>query len=142
MYSMLAYRRARRLLMVPADTYPAPTAPPHGAACSPSVATNIGGTTITVTGTGFVTSWGANCVESVFFGSTHAASFAVVSATSLTAVTPAHSVGAVAVVVNTLGGCLSLPSGVTFVAVSSGNLLSEASGTLTTEAGDRLSKES
>ncbi len=110
MRSMLAYRKARRLLMVPADTYPTPTA----TACSPTSASHLGGDTITVTGTGFVTAWGANCVESVLFGSTHAASFTVVSATSLTAVTPAHAVGAVAVVVNTLGGCASKASGVTF----------------------------
>lgn len=108
--SMLAYRKARRLLMVPADTYPTPTV----SACSPTSATHLGGTTVTVTGTGFITAWGANCVESVLFGSTHAASFSVVSATSLTAVTPAHTAEAVAVVVNTLGGCASKASGVTF----------------------------
>ncbi len=93
-----------------ADTYPTPTA----TACSPTSAVAAGGTTITVTGTGFMTSWGVSTVQSVYFGMTHAASFAVVSATSLTAVTPAHAAGAVAVVVNTMGGCAVKTAGVTF----------------------------
>ncbi len=109
-HSLVAYRKARRLRLVAADTYPTPTA----TSCSPSSATHLGGTTVTITGTGFMSSWGAGLVESVYFGTTHAASFAIVSATSLTAVTPAHAVGAVAVVVNTMGGCASKASGVTF----------------------------
>ena len=108
--SMLAYRKARRLLRVPADTYPAPTV----TSCSPTTATSLGGTTITITGTGFITSWGVATVESVLFGTVHAASFTVVSATSITAVTPAYAVGAVTVVVNTSGGCAVKASGVTF----------------------------
>ncbi len=108
--SMLAYRKAERLLRVPADTYPTPTA----TACSPSSASHLGGDTITITGTGFLSSAGLSYVESVLFDSTHAASFAVVSATSLTAVTPAHAAGAVPVIVNTSGGCAVKVSGVTF----------------------------
>ncbi|GGX78802.1 IPT/TIG domain-containing protein [Streptomyces anandii] len=57
-----------------------------------------GGTTVTVTGTGFT---GATAVG---FDGIPAASFTVDSATQITAVTPAHAAGAAAVTVTTPGG--------------------------------------
>ena len=56
---------------------------------SPSSGSTAGGTSVTITGTGF------NLVTGVSFGSTAAASFTVNSTTSITAVTPARSAGTV-----------------------------------------------
>lgn len=108
--SQYAVRMAQRIGLIPADTYPTPTV----TSCSPSSTSHLGGSTITITGTGFKASWGDGLVQSVYFGSTLATSFAIVSATSMTAVAPAHAVGAVTIVVNTLGGCARKLSGVTF----------------------------
>ncbi len=60
-----------------------------------------------------MTSWGVATVESVYCDTTSVV-FTVVSATSLTFVTPAHAAGAVTIVVNTMGGCATKSSGVTF----------------------------
>lgn len=65
---------------------------------SPNQGSTSGGTTVTIIGTGFTS------VTSVKFGSTNAASFIVNSATSITAVSPAGSVGAVFVTVTTPSG--------------------------------------
>lgn len=108
--SQLANRKAQRFLAVLADTSPTPTL----SACVPSEATPLGGTAITMTGTGFLSYAGLSYVESVSFGDVVAASFTVLSATSLTAVTPAHPSGAVTVVIETSGGCAMLAEGVTF----------------------------
>lgn len=108
--SSLLFWKARRIARIPADTYPTPTV----SACSPTTPTTAGGTTITITGTGFLTAWGVGTAQSVYFDTTQAVSFTIVSATRIDAVTPAHAAGPVAVVVNTLGGCASKPSGVTF----------------------------
>lgn len=65
---------------------------------SPASGPTTGGTTVTITGTGFT---GAT---SVSFGGTAAASFVVTSPTSITAVSPARTAGTVAVVVTTPAG--------------------------------------
>src|SRR5262249_1608905 len=71
----------------------APAGPPTVTACSPASGTTAGGTTVTVTGTGFQTGAG------VSFGGASATGIAVNSATSITATTPPHSSGSVNVVV-------------------------------------------
>ncbi len=65
---------------------------------SPSSGSTSGGTSVTVTGTGFT---GATAVK---FGSTNASSFTVNSATSITATSPAGSAGTVDLTVTTSGG--------------------------------------
>jgi hypothetical protein len=72
--------------------------PPTVANVNPSSGTTAGGTSVTITGTGFT---GAT---SVTFGGTAATSYTVNSATQITATTPAHGAGAVSVDVTALGG--------------------------------------
>src|SRR5208283_14619 len=81
----------------PADEFtydPVPTV----TGVTPAAGPVAGGTTVTVTGTGFVTG------ATVDFGLTGASSVTVVSATSITAVSPAGSAGTVDVTVTTPGG--------------------------------------
>ena len=73
---------------------PAPTV----TTVSPNTGPTAGGTSVTITGTNFT---GATAVT---FGGTAATSFTVNSATSITAITPAHAAGAVNVQVTTPGG--------------------------------------
>ncbi len=121
--SSLAYRKARRISRIPADTWPAPTV----TSCSPALVVDTGGTPVTLTGTNFMTRDGTSLVDSVLFGSTHAASFVVNSATSISAVTPDVGVGFVAIVVNTAGGCGVLANGASIVAGPTGQLGSASS---------------
>ncbi|WDO07643.1 IPT/TIG domain-containing protein [Streptomyces murinus] len=72
--------------------------PPVVTGLTPSGGPTSGGTTVTVTGTGLT---GATQVR---FGSVSASSFSVVSATQITAVSPAGAPGAVPVTVTTPGG--------------------------------------
>jgi hypothetical protein len=65
---------------------------------SPNTGTALGGTTVTISGTGFTTATG------VYFGGVAAASFAVNSDGSITAVTPAGNAGTVEVTVSAAGG--------------------------------------
>jgi PGF-pre-PGF domain-containing protein len=65
---------------------------------SPASGTTAGGTSVTVTGTGFT---GATAVK---FGTTNAASYTVNSATQITAVSPAGSAGIVDITVTTSAG--------------------------------------
>jgi IPT/TIG domain len=76
---------------------------------SPNTGTTAGGTPVTITGTNFVSG------ATVTFGGTAATSIVVASSTSITAVTPAHSAGAVTVTatVNGVGG--NLASGFTYI---------------------------
>ena len=76
-------------------TYIAP--PPTVSAVSPSLGPTVGGTAITITGTGF------DATATVTVGGTAATGVTVVSATQINATTPAHAVGAADVVV-TVGG--------------------------------------
>jgi PGF-pre-PGF domain-containing protein len=65
---------------------------------SPPSGSTLGGTSVTITGTGFT---GATAVK---FGSTAAASYTVNSATSITATSPAGTAGLVDITVTTAGG--------------------------------------
>ena len=65
---------------------------------SPGSGTTVGGTAVTITGTGFLAG------ASVTLGGTAATSVTVVSSTSITATTPAHTAGAANVVVTNSGG--------------------------------------
>ncbi len=66
---------------------------PTVTAISPTSGPTSGGTSVTITGTGFVTG------ATVTFGGTSATNVTVVSSTSITATTPAHAAGTVNVVV-------------------------------------------
>jgi lysozyme len=77
---------------------PEPTSPPGVSAVSPRSGPAAGGTPVTITGTNFV---GAS---SVTFGRTPAASFTVVSASEITAISPPGASSTVDVVVNTTQG--------------------------------------
>lgn len=85
-------------------TAPAPTI----STVTPASGTSLGGTAVTITGTNFV---GA---PSVKFGANNAASVTLVSPTSITAVSPAGSPGAVAVAVTVGGQTTSKSSGFTY----------------------------
>lgn len=71
--------------------------PPTVTDISPTSGSNDGGTTVTITGTGFTN------ISSVAFGGT-AVNYTIVSDTSITATTPAAAAGVVDVVVTTTGG--------------------------------------
>jgi Bacterial Ig-like domain (group 3)/Autotransporter beta-domain/IPT/TIG domain len=85
-------------------------APPTVSAISPSSGPTAGGTSVTITGTGFTGATG------VTIGGTAATSVTVVSSTSITAVTPVHSVGTASVLVTTTGGTNSANTLFTYVA--------------------------
>src|SRR5882724_13255668 len=68
-------------------------AAPTVGSVSPSSGTTAGGTAVTITGTNFVTG------ATVTLGGTAATNVVVVSASQMTATTPAHAAGAVNVVV-------------------------------------------
>ena len=89
----------------------APPAPaPAVTGVSPNSGSTAGGASVTITGTNFVTG------ASVTFGGTAASSVNVTSGTSITAVTPAHAAGAVAVTVaNPDGQTGSLAGGYTYI---------------------------
>jgi hypothetical protein len=88
---------------------PAPTV----ASVSPNSGTSLGGTSVTVTGTGFQTG------ASVTFGGTAATNVVFVNDTTITATTPARPAGAVTVsVTNTDGQSGSAASAYTYVAAS------------------------
>ncbi len=74
------------------------TTTPTVTGVSPTVGPITGGTAITVTGTNFIAG------ATVTFGGTTATNISVVSATSITATTPAHALGVVNVVVTNPGG--------------------------------------
>jgi IPT/TIG domain/FG-GAP repeat len=69
---------------------------------APAKGPSAGGTTVTITGSGFT---GATAVK---FGTANAAGFKVTSPGSITAVSPAHAKGAVDVTVTTPGGVSAL----------------------------------
>lgn len=96
--------------VAPAPPPPPPPAAPTVTAVSPTSGPTAGGTTITVTGTGFATG------ATLALGGAAATSVTVVLATSLTGVTPAGVAGAVAVTVTNPGGVSgSRASGFTYV---------------------------
>ncbi|MDP9835267.1 uncharacterized protein YhjY with autotransporter beta-barrel domain [Neorhizobium huautlense] len=77
---------------------------------SPNTGSTLGGTAVTVSGTGLT---GASALA---FGGVAATSFTVVSDIQITAVTPAGASGPVDVSVTTPGGSNSLPAGFTYTA--------------------------
>ena len=77
---------------------PAPPAPPTITGLAPATGSNAGGTSVTITGASLL---GASAVT---FGGRAAASFHADSATQMTAVAPAHAVGAIDVRVTTAAG--------------------------------------
>ncbi|WP_181257055.1 IPT/TIG domain-containing protein [Pseudaminobacter soli (ex Li et al. 2025)] len=93
---------------------------------SPSSGNIAGGTAVVLTGSNLT---GATAVT---FGGTAATGFTVNSATQITATTPAHSVGAVDVVVITSGGAATRTNGYTYAQSSDATLfnLTISSGTL------------
>ncbi len=92
-------------------TYTAPSPAPTVAAITPNSGPTTGGTTVTITGTGFLAG------AAVKLGGTSATSVAVVNGTSITAVSPVHAAGAVSVVVtNTDAQSGTLTNGFTYTA--------------------------
>jgi len=98
------------------------TTPPTVSSVSPNSGSTAGGTAVTITGTNFAAG------ATVTFGGTAATNVAVVNNTTITATTPAGSVGAVAVTVTVNGESGSLSSGFTYVATLSVSSVSPNSG--------------
>lgn len=91
-------------------TYTVPNPAPTISSISPNSGSTAGGTGVTISGTGFL--GGAT----VTIGGTSATNVVVVSSTSITASTPAHSAGAVNVVVtNTDSQAATLTNGYTYL---------------------------
>lgn len=78
-----------------------PVTVPAITSISPASGPVTGGTTVTITGSGFLGLSGASAVK---FGGVNARSYTVNSPTKITAVAPAHATGKVNVVVQALGG--------------------------------------
>ena len=81
--------------VVPADVF---TYGPIISSVSPPSGTTVGGTQVTITGTGFST------VQHVKFGTTTASAYTVKSSSQITATAPAHAAGTVRIEVITAGG--------------------------------------
>lgn len=81
---------------------------------NPSSGTASGGTGVTLTGTGLL---GATAVT---FGGISATSINIVNSTTITAVTPAHAIGAVDVVIDTPVGGATLVNGYTYLTTAVG----------------------
>ena len=96
--------------------------PPTVTGVSPNSGSTVGGTAVTITGTNFVTG------ATVKFGATAATNVVVVSATQITATTPAGSAGAVTVTVTVSGQSGSLATGFTYVVVPTVSSVSPNSG--------------
>jgi acid phosphatase len=91
-------------------TYQAPVPAPTVTSVTPNSGSASGGTSVTISGTGFLAG------ATVAIGGTAATSVNVVNSTSLTAVTPAHATGTVNVVVtNTDGQSGTLLNGFTYM---------------------------
>lgn len=104
--------------------------PPTVTSVAPANGTSLGGTSVTITGTGF--SAGARAT----FGGTAATSVVVSSATSITAVAPAHSAGVVDVVVTNLDNQAgTLAASYTYVAAAAPTVTSASPSSGTTGGG-------
>jgi hypothetical protein len=107
--------------------------PPNITGISPSSGSTLGGTNATITGTNFT---GAT---SVTFDGLAATTINVVNSTTITCITPAHSAGAVGIIVTTEGGSsgefLSFtyitPPNITGISPSSGSTLGGTNATIT-----------
>jgi hypothetical protein len=73
-------------------------APPTVTSIAPNTGSHLGGTSVVITGKGFLGTVGA---AGVTFGGVNATSYTVDSDTQITAVSPVHGAGAVNLVVNT-----------------------------------------
>jgi hypothetical protein len=116
----------------PADHYGFVTDPaPTVTVVSPSSGPIAGGTSVTVTGTGFYGGGSSSAVTVVDFGTTPGTSVDVVSATSLTVDSPAGSAGIVDVTVTTPGGVSAKSSAdeFTFVVAPTVTAVSPTTGT-------------
>ena len=102
-------------------TYVTPVTAPSISSVSPATGTTLGGTSVTITGTNFTGATG------VTFGGTPATNVTVVSATSLTATTPAKSAGAVSVVVTNPSGSNAANSLFTYVTPANAPSISSVS---------------
>lgn len=101
-------------------TFTSTTTPtPTVTGATPNSGSTAGGTVVTLTGTHFTA--GATAVT---FGGSSATGVTVLSATSLTATTPAHTAGPVNVRVTTPGGYATLTNGYTYAVPSSNASLS------------------
>jgi glucose/arabinose dehydrogenase len=110
---MVTNTDAQSSTLAGAYTYAAPHPAPTVTAISPSSGTINGGTTVTITGTGFLAG------ASVKLGGTSAAAVTIASTTSIIAATPAHTAGAVSVVVtNTDAQAGTLSNGYTYTTPS------------------------
>ena len=99
---------------------PPPPGPPSVTSVCPSAGTVDGGTPVTILGTGLMTG------ATVRFGGELATNVVVSSSTTITAVTPAHTAGAVAVLVtNSDSQSGTLTSGFTYTESASGAILEE-----------------
>jgi uncharacterized delta-60 repeat protein len=97
--------------------------PPAVTAVSPAIGATAGGTSVTITGTGF-----AN-VTGVKFGANAAASFVVNSATQITAVTPVGTAGTASVTVQVGGAGSAANTLFTYVAAPAVTAVNPALGT-------------
>jgi len=88
------------------------TLPPTVSGVSPNSGSTAGGTAVTITGTNFVAG------GTLTFGGTAATNVVVVNSTTITATTPAGSVGAATVTVTVSGQSGTLTSGFTYVVAS------------------------
>ena len=99
-------------------------APPTVTGVSPSAGPVAGGTAVTITGTNFASG------ATVTFGGTAATNVVVTNSTTITATTPAHAAGAVAVAVTNSNGLSgNLANGFTYVAQPTVTGVSPSSGT-------------
>ena len=99
------------------------TASPAPTSISPTSGTTSGGTPVTISGTNFASG------ATVTFGGTAATNVVVVSSTTITATTPAHSAGVVNVVVtNSNGQSGTLTNGYTYTASPAPTSISPTSG--------------
>jgi hypothetical protein len=97
-------------------------APPTVTAISPTSGSTAGGTSVTITGTGFT---GATAVT---IGGTAVTSFSVTNATTITAVTPAGSAGAASVLVTSPDGTNAANTLFTYVAPPTVTAITPATG--------------
>jgi len=97
-------------------------APPTVTSVSPNSGSTGGGTAVTITGTNFASG------ATVTFGSNASTNVTVVNSTTITATTPAGSVGAVTVTVTVNGKGGSLASGYTYVVAPAVTAVSPNSG--------------
>lgn len=107
MRALFATGGARAALLLSQGCGPV-TPPPTVTACSPNTGSTAGGTSVTVTGTGFTTT----AATTVKFGANNATGVNVTSATTLSCITPAAAAGGgVAVQVVNQNGTGSLTNG-------------------------------